>query len=77
MDQPRAAHADVWLDQIGCRIKGPVVGDDHEVDARREVETKVGVDDVFLVPDQQRHDELHATPPAEKRWASTVRNGGA
>ena len=43
------------LGPVGRRV----VGDDHLVDARREVEGEVLLDDVALVAHEQGHDDLH------------------
>ncbi len=45
-------------------VRRRVVGDDHEVDARGEVEREVLLDDVALVPDDQGHDDLHGGQPS-------------
>ena len=40
-------------------VRRRVVGDDHLVDARREVEGEMLLDDVALVADEQGHHDLH------------------
>ena len=44
-------------------VRRRVVGDDHLVDARREVEGEVLLDDVALVADEQGHHDLHGREP--------------
>ena len=58
-DQVEAALALVPFEHLRRPVLGAVVRRDHEVDAGGEVERDLRVDDVCLVPDEERHDELH------------------
>ena len=51
--------ARVALEDLGRPVLRAVVGRDDEVDAGVEVERDLRVDDVGLVADEERHDELH------------------
>ena len=59
-DQVEHALARVALEDLRGRVLGAVVGRDDEVDARVQVVGDLRVDDVGLVADEERHDELHA-----------------
>ena len=56
VDVPRAR---VSLEHLGRAVLRPVVGRDHQVGAGVEVEREPLLDDVDLVPREQRHDQRH------------------
>ena len=58
-DQMQVSLARVALEDLGRSVLGAVVGRDDEVDAGVQVERDLRVDDVRLVADEERHDELH------------------
>ncbi len=51
--------AGVAFENLGRAVHRTVVGRDHEVDAGVQMEGDLRVDDVGLVADEERHDELH------------------
>ena len=58
-DQMEVAPLGVRLEDLGRAVLREVVGRDHEVDTRIEVEVDLRVDDVRLVPREECHHELH------------------
>jgi hypothetical protein len=51
--------AGIRLEDLGRAVVRAVVDRDDEVDARVQVKREVRIEDVGLVPGQQRHDDLH------------------
>ena len=49
----------IGLEDLGCAILRAVVGRDHEVDTRVQVERDLRIDDLRLVAGKKRHDEPH------------------
>ena len=58
-DEMQMPVARVALEDLRRPVLGAVVGRDDEVDAGVEVERDLGIHDVRLVADEERHDELH------------------
>ena len=63
-----AEHADAAVTLVaGEHLLGPVgravIRHDHEIDAGREMEGEVLLDDVALVADEQGHDDRHEPEP--------------
>ena len=64
----------VPLENLRRPVVGRVVGRDDEVDARAQVERELRVDDVRLVPRQERHYQPHRAAPAARTTAATTRS---
>ena len=66
-DPAEVAVSRIRLEDVGRAVTRVVVGRDDEVDAGVQVVGDLGVDDVDLVADEERLDELHA---ARSVWPS-------
>ena len=74
-EEPQASRALVPLEDRRRVVGRGIVGRDHEVDPGVQVERDLRVDDVGLVPREERHDDLHgASSPNMLATASTTRS---